>query len=182
MRWPCQSRYRREAHSAPPLPHRLALEELYRGRHHEAARAAQAQARRSRWSVCQRPASARRRDHDCAGALAQCRADARRRRFRPVHRQPSLSRRERASRRVKAASRDRARHAVQIFQPRLCPDGPRHRSGDQGALLHLDQARDRRACGPARDRAECAASQGRAACARPYAEAAARRALCDPRR
>ncbi len=113
---------------------------LHRSRHHEVARATQAAARRSRRAICRRAASAGRRDHDRASALAQRRADPRRRRFRTVHRQPALSQQGRAARRAAAAGRDRAQHAFQIFQPRIRTGRARDRGDHRRALSGLDQA------------------------------------------
>ena len=60
---PCQSRHRRKAHPAPPLPDRFAFQEFHRGRNHEAAGAAQVAAGRSGRAICEGPASASRRNH-----------------------------------------------------------------------------------------------------------------------
>ena len=178
---------RRRPDAAPPLPRRLAFEELHRGRHHAAARAGQAQARRQRRTVCCRASSGGRAGDDRAAALAHRGTDPRRQRRRPVPRPAAVLQCARAGRRPEAAAGHRSRLALQIFQPRLRADRPDHR-GDHGrAVSRLYPARDHRRRGPRpRPRPTCrrgAARRSRAATAGACCSAAASssRATSDPR-
>ena len=170
------------------LQDRFAFEEFHRGRNHEAARAAPIAARRSGRAVCQRPASAGRGNDHRASALAQRRPHPRWRRFRTVHRQPALSRREGTAGGAAVAARDHAQHPFQIFQPRLRTARPCDRSDHRGALSGLDRARDRRRRRSARDHARHARSPKASAFARGHTYRHSRRPAprhsrrqCDPR-
>ena len=143
-------------------------------------------ARRSGRAICQRAASASRRNHSRASALAQRRPHPRRRRCRAVHRPQALSERQGADGRAAIGAGHRPQHPLQIFQPWLRAARSGDRSNYPGAVSGLDRTRDRRCRRFARDHRRHAARQKPAVCARPYAadsnRPAPRRARrqCDP--
>ena len=180
---PCQSRHRREAHPAPPLPDRLALEELYLGRHHEAARAAQAPARRSGRPICRAACIRSVAETTIAQVLSHSagltRDGADSGQF--IDSRPYLNARELLAD-LEAADRDRAQHALQIFQPRLWPARPRHRSDHRRSpIAPGSSARSSSAAGLRETEPDAPLRQGRTVRARPHARAAARpRAASSP--
>ncbi len=177
-----QPRHRRAADAAASLSRRLAFEELHRGRHHEAARARQAASRRAGRRLCQRACtatSARARIGQLLSHSAGFVRDGLDSGY-FLDRQPFFNEQELLADLREPAADDRARHALQIFEPRLWPARPDHRGGDRRALQRLDQARGRRCRRPEGNRARHADRPRRAARERPQLRIPARPPRRDP--
>ena len=141
--WLCGCGQAPPAHTAPPLPGCIALQNLHGRRHHETPRSRQASAGRSGRPVRGCPAPDRRGNHAIAAPVAFCRADPRRGGRRAMAGPAPVFERTGIARGPRSADFATRLHALQIFELRLWPRRSRDRGGDGRELQRLGWPRNR---------------------------------------